>query len=118
MFNTNVLEASRQIGIEKLVYTSSIRAYSSNELFVEAEEEDMAPPMDYFPGWAKRIAELQIKAYQQQYNMDNFSIVRPCNVYGPGDNFDVENAMVIPTLLARIDAGEKPVRVWGDGSSH
>ena len=60
---------------------------------------------------------MQIKAYQQQYNLDNFSIVRPCNVYGPGDNFDIENAMVIPTLLARIDAGEKPVRVWGDGSA-
>ena len=117
MFNTNVLEASRQLGIEKLVYTSSIGAYSSNELFVESEEEEVASPMDYFPGWAKRMAELQIKAYQQQYNMDNFSIVRPCNVYGPGDNFDVENAMVIPTLLARIDAGEKPVRVWGDGSA-
>ena len=117
MFNTNVLEASRQIGVHKLVYTSSIGAYSSNELFVENNEEETDPPMDYFPGWAKRMAELQIKAYQQQYNLDNFSIVRPCNVYGPGDNFDIENAMVIPTLLARIDAGEKPVRVWGDGSA-
>ena len=38
-------------------------------------------------------------------------------MYGPGDNFDVDNAMVIPTLIARIASGENPVTVWGDGSA-
>lgn len=117
MFNTNVLEASRLCKVEKLVYTSSIGAYSSDEIFVEKDEDETLPPMDMFPGWAKRMAELQIKAYAKQYGMMNYSIVRPCNVYGPGDNFDPENAMVIPTLMARIAAGENPVRVWGDGSA-
>ena len=61
MFNTNVLEASRANGVKKLVYTSSIGAYSSAELFKEGENFDGAP-MDMYPGWAKRMAELQIKA--------------------------------------------------------
>jgi GDP-L-fucose synthase len=72
--------------------------------------------MDMYPGWAKRMAELQIAAYREQYGLD-WSIVRPCNVYGPGDNFDPKNAMVIPTLMMRIHRGEKPVKVWGDGSA-
>lgn len=115
MLNTNVLEASRRNNVEKLVYTSSIGAYSAAEVFTETENRDDAP-QDMFPGWAKRMAELQIRAYKEQYNLD-WSIVRPCNVYGPGDNFDPENAMVIPSLMYRIAKGEKPLKVWGDGSA-
>jgi len=117
MFNTNVLEASRINKVPKLVYTSSIGAYSAAEVFVESEEEDQGPPMDMYPGWAKRMAEMQIQAYRTQYDLKDYSIVRPCNVYGPGDNFDPENAMVIPTLMSRIYNGEDPVVVWGDGSA-
>ncbi len=115
MFNTNVLEAARRSGVKKLVYTSSIGAYASAELFVETENRD-GPPMDMYPGWAKRMAELQVAAYREQFGLD-WSVVRPCNVYGPGDNFDPNNAMVIPTLMMRIHRGEKPVKVWGDGSA-
>ncbi len=116
MFNTNMLEACRLNNVQKVVYTSSIGAYSSAEIFVEGENAD-GPPMDMFPGWAKRMAELQVKAYKIQYGLDNFAIVRPCNVYGPGDNFDPKNAMVIPTLMHRIHQKENPVVVWGDGSA-
>ncbi len=115
MFNTNVLEAARRNNVEKLVYTSSIGAYSSAEVFIETENREGAP-QDMFPGWAKRMAELQIQAYKQQYGLD-WSVVRPCNVYGPGDNFDPNNAMVIPSLMMRIANGEKPLKVWGDGSA-
>ena len=73
--------------------------------------------MDMFPGWAKRMAELQIQAYKKQYKLKDYYIVRPCNVYGPGDNFDPDNAMVIPTLMNRIFNKENPVVIWGDGSS-
>jgi len=117
MFNTNILEASRINNVKKLVYTSSIGAYSSNEIFVESDDEDQGPPMDMYPGWAKRMAEMQIKAYQIQYDLEDYSIVRPCNVYGPGDNFDPQNAMVIPSLMSRIRSGENPMRIWGDGSA-
>jgi GDP-L-fucose synthase len=115
MFNTNVLEASRRNGVEKLVYTSSIGAYPSAEVFVETDSQAGAP-QDQFPGWAKRMAEMQIDAYRLQYGID-WAVVRPCNVYGPGDNFDPNNAMVIPSLMMRILQGETPLKVWGDGSA-
>lgn len=116
MFNTNVLEACRINKVHKVVYTSSIGAYASAEVFKETEDFDGAP-MDMFPGWAKRMAELQVRAYKIQYNLDNFAVVRPCNVYGPGDNFDPNNAMVIPSLMYRIHNKENPVMIWGDGSA-
>lgn len=116
MMNTNVLEACRINQVQKVVYTSSIGAYASAEVFKENKNLG-GPPMDMFAGWAKRMAELQIQAYKTQYNLNNFSIVRPCNVYGPGDNFDPDNAMVIPSLMYRIYHKENPVVIWGDGSA-
>ncbi|MFC2006273.1 NAD-dependent epimerase/dehydratase family protein [Chloroflexota bacterium] len=116
MMNTNILEACRINNVQKVVYTSSIGAYASAEVFRETENLD-GPPMDMFPGWAKRMAELQVQAYKIQYNLDNFAVVRPCNVYGPGDNFDPDNAMVIPSLMHRIYHKENPLRVWGDGGA-
>lgn len=116
MFNTNVLESCRRNKVQRVVYTSSIGAYASAEVFQEGKNEEGAP-MDFYAGWAKRMAEFQVKAYRIQYGLKNFSVVRPCNVYGPGDNFDPENAMVIPTLMYRIHRGEDPVLVWGDGTA-
>lgn len=116
MFNTNVLEACRLNKVQKVVFTSSIGAYASAEVFREGENADGAP-MDFYAGWAKRMAEFQIQAYKKQYGLNNFSVVRPCNVYGPGDNFDPGNAMVIPSLMHRIANKENPVMVWGDGSA-
>lgn len=117
MMNTNILEACRINNVKKVVYTSSIGAYPSAEIFKESETLETEPPMDQHPGWAKRMAEMQIEAYKTQYKLDNFAIVRPCNVYGPGDNFDPNNAMVIPALMYRIFHKEDPLVVWGDGSA-
>lgn len=117
MMNTNMLEACRVNKVDRVVYTSSIGAYSSAEIFKEKEGEEEGPPMDMFPGWAKRMAELQVRAYQLQYGLKHYAVVRPCNVYGPGDNFDPANAMVIPTLMRRIFSKEDPVVIWGDGSA-
>jgi GDP-L-fucose synthase len=117
MMNTNMLEACRLNNVKKVVYTSSIGAYGSAEVFKESEAPETEPPMDMFPGWAKRMAEMQVQAYRIQYGLENFAIVRPCNVYGPGDNFDPQNAMVIPSLMYRIYHGEDPLVVWGDGSA-
>lgn len=119
LFNTNVLEAARLNQVKKLVYTSSIGAYANAEVFSESSETPgtfTTPPMD-FAGWAKRMGELQIHAYKIQYGMENFAVVRPANVYGPGDNFDPQNAMVVPTLLYRIFHQENPVVIFGDGSA-
>ncbi len=115
MFNTNTLEACRINRVQKAVFTSSIGAYPSAEVFKETNNQDL-PPMD-FAGWAKKMGELQVYAYKIQYSMENFAIVRPSNVYGPGDNFDPENAMVVPSLMYRIYHREDPLVVWGDGSA-
>jgi GDP-L-fucose synthase len=116
MMNTNILEACRINNVKKVVYTSSVGAYSSAEVFKE-DENLTGEPMDLFPGWAKRMAEKQIESYAIQYGLKNFAVVRPANIYGPGDNFDPDNAMVIPTLMQRIYKKEDPVIIWGDGSA-
>lgn len=115
MFNTNVLEACRINKVRKIVYTSSVGAYAHAEILKESNPPD-GPPMD-FAGWAKRMGELQILAYRKEYELDNFAVVRPANVYGPGDNFDPQNAMVIPSLMYRIAQKENPLVIWGDGSA-
>ena len=118
MMNTNILEAARLNNVKKIVYTSSIGAYSPSKIFIEKKDNLDKPPMDLFPGWAKRIAELQIQAYQIQYNCNNMSIVRPSNIYGPGDNFNEKNAMVIPSIISKISkAKNKAIKVWGDGKA-
>ena len=117
MMNTNLLEAARLNGAQKVVYTSTIGTYASAEVFREDDYDLLSAPMDMYPGWAKRMAELQCRAYLEQYGADRFAVVRPCNIYGPGDNFDPDNAMVIPSLMCRIARGEDPVAIWGDGSA-
>lgn len=116
MMNTNVLEACRLNNVKKVVCTSSVGAYAHSEIFKESEYSLASMPMD-FAGWAKRMAEVQVYAYKVQYGLDNFSIVRPSNVYGPGDNFNPENSLVIPSLMYRIYNKENPLVVWGDGSA-
>lgn len=113
--NTNVLEAAAKNNVPRLVFTSSIGAYANAEVFRE-DNGLSGEPMDTYPGWAKRIAELQVRAYSEEFGA-NWAIVRPCNVYGPGDNFDPLNAMVIPSLIMKISRGDNPVTVWGDGSA-
>jgi GDP-L-fucose synthase len=116
MMNTNVLEACRINQVEKVLFTSSIGAYAPAEVFKESPDRG-GEPMDLFPGWAKRMGEMQIQAYRIEHGLENFAIVRPGNIYGPGDTFNASNAMVIPTLMYRIYHGEDPLTVWGDGSA-
>jgi GDP-L-fucose synthase len=116
-FSINMMEAARQAGVERFLFTSSVGVYEPAEVFYEDSVWKTFPsPHDRFAGWAKRIAELQAEAYKIQYGWDKISIVRPANVYGPFDNFDPENAMVIPSLIARAMNGENPLVCWGDGS--
>lgn len=116
-FNTNMMEAARQSGVKRYLYTSSIGVYAPAEVFHEDDVWKTFPsPNDRFAGWAKRMGELQAEAYQIEYGWKEIAIVRPANVYGPYDNFDPENAMVIPSLIRRAMDGENPLTVWGDGS--
>lgn len=117
MMNTNVLEAARLAGVKHLVYTSTIGAYGEAAVFREQDYSELKPPMDYYGGWSKRIAEMQIQAYGVEYGLEGWAVVRPANVYGPGDSFKPASAMVIPSLMARIANGENPLTIWGDGSA-
>lgn len=116
MMNTNVLEACRLNKVQKVLFTSTIGAYAEAAVLKESEYRHDSEPMS-FAGWAKRVAEMQIFAYKKQYNLHGYSVVRPSNVYGPGDNFDTETGLVVASLISRIVQGEDPVMVWGDGSA-
>ena len=117
MFNTNMMEAARRAGVERYLYTSSIGVYGPAERFQEdAVWKTFPSENDRFAGWAKRMGELQAEAYAIEYAWNKITIVRPANVYGPYDNFDPANAMVIPSLIQRAMSGENPLVIWGDGS--
>jgi len=116
-FSFNMMEAARRVGVHRYLFASSIGVYQPADMFRENDVWKTFPsPNDRFAGWAKRMGELQAEAYQIEYGWDKISIVRPANVYGPYDNFDPENAMVIPSLIRRAMEGESPLTVWGDGS--
>jgi len=116
-FSINMMEAARRQGVKNYLFTSSIGVYQPAEVFYEDSVWETQPSQnDRFAGWAKRIAELQAEAYAIEYNWNAISIVRPANVYGPFDNFDPENAMVIPSLINRALNEDGPLTVWGDGS--
>ena len=116
-FNTNMLEAAMMADVKWYLYTSTVGVYEPAEVLHEDDVWNSQPSKnDWYGGWAKRMGELQCQAYEKQFGEGKCSIVRPANVYGPYDNFDPENAMVIPSLIHRALSGERPLTVWGDGS--
>lgn len=115
-FNTNMMEAARRAKVKWYLFTSSVGVYHPADVFFEDDVWKTFPSdNDRFAGWAKRIGELQAQAYEIQYGSSNISIVRPANVYGPYDNFDIENAMVVPSLIRKAHENSE-LLVWGDGS--
>ena len=116
-FNTNLMEAARKSKAQGFLFTSSLAVYSPAEIFNEDDVWKTFPSEnDKFAGWAKRMGELQADAYRIEYGWKNLSVVRPANVYGPYDNFNLENSMVVPSLIKKAVDGQNPIRVWGDGS--
>lgn len=116
-FNTNIIEAARQSNVKWFLYVSTIGVYSPTDVMSEDELWNGFPSKhDWYGGWAKRMGEMQLETYKIQYGLNNYSIIRPANVYGPYDDFS-ETSMVIPSLIKRIYNKENPYIVWGDGSS-
>ena len=114
-FNTNMMEAAFNEGVEWYLYTSSVGVYHPADVLVEDDVWKTFPTEhDTFPAWAKRMGELQSRAYDIEYNWNRCSIVRPANVYGPHDNFG-EHSMVIPSLIKKAKENDV-LEVWGDGS--
>jgi GDP-L-fucose synthase len=118
MMEFSLLEAARRCGVSGFLYTSSVGVYAPAEVFHEDDVWRTFPsPNDRFAGWGKRLGELQVEAYRIEYGWDRIAIARPANIYGPFDNFDSENAMVVPSLIKRAIEGPEELVVWGDGSA-
>ena len=117
MLAFNLLEAARKEGVAGFQYASSVAVYPPSQVMCEDDVWKGFPsPNDWYGGWGKRMGELHVEACRTEYQLENLSIVRPANVYGPFDNFDPPNAMVVPSLIRRALSGEEEFRVWGDGS--
>jgi GDP-L-fucose synthase len=118
LFSINMMEAARRKKIKRYLLTSSIGVYApSSKLYEDSVWKTYPSKHDYIPGWTKRICELQAEAFKIEYNFKNICIVRPANVYGPYDNFDKNNSMVIPALINKALNSKKYLDVWGDGSA-
>jgi len=117
-----LIEAARRRGVEKTVVLGTICAYPKftpvpfreEELWNGYPEETNAPY-----GLAKKVLLVQCQAYREQYGM-NAIFLLPVNLYGPGDNFDLDSSHVIPALIRKCleaaEAGREEIVLWGDGS--
>lgn len=120
MINTNVIEGARLYGVKKLVSFLSTcvfpddAEYPLNESQIHKGEPHTS---NNAYAYAKRMADIQIRAYREQYGL-NYTSVIPTNIYGPNDNFSLLNGHVIPMLIHKmynsIKTGEDFV-VWGTG---
>lgn len=117
LLNTSMLEAARQAGVERFLVVSSACVYRREAPVPTPETEGFIgdpEPTNFGYGWAKRVAEVQARAYAQEFGM-KIAVARPYNAYGPRDHFESENSHVIASLIRRVHAGEDPLAVWGDG---
>jgi GDP-L-fucose synthase len=122
MMGAQLMEVGRQAGVEKFVTISTICAYpkftpvpfKEEDLWNGYPEETNAPY-----GLAKKMLLVQSQAYRQQYGFNSI-VLFPVNLYGPGDNFDLQTSHVIPALIRKcLEAKRKDasnIEVWGDGS--
>lgn len=119
--NTNVIDSCHKYGVKKLVVFLSTCIFPDDvEYPIDETKIELGPPhySNYAYAYAKRMAEIQVRAYNQQYGTEYFSVI-PCNLYGPNDNFNIQNGHVIPTLIHKCYLAKKngtPFEVWGDGT--
>lgn len=113
-----LLEASRINKVKRYLLTSTYGVYGPSKIMKEDDVWKTFPSdHDKYAGWAKRIAELQIEAYQKEYKFEGLHIVRPGNIFGPYANFNPKNSMVVSSIIKRVIDGENPLKVWGDGKA-
>jgi len=123
MMGVQLIEQSRLHGVKKFVATGTVCAYpkftpvpfKEDNLWNGYPEETNAPY-----GLAKKMMLVQSQAYRDQYGFNSIFIL-PANLYGPGDNFDLETSHVIPALIRKcVEArrrGADFIEVWGSGSA-
>jgi len=121
MMGAQLIEQSRLHGVKKFVATGTVCAYpkftpvpfKEDDIWNGYPEETNAPY-----GLAKKMMLVQSQAYREQYGFNSIFLL-PANLYGPGDNFDLETSHVIPALIRKcVEArrlGAEFVEVWGSG---
>lgn len=120
IMNTNVIEEARKSGVKKLIAFLSTCVFPADvEYPLDSSKIHLGPPhsSNNAYAYAKRMSDVQIQAYREQYGVDYFSVI-PTNIYGPGDYYNLENAHVVPTLIHKFFLAERnnsPVTIWGSG---
>ena len=123
MMGAHVIEQSRIHNVEKVVVVGTICAYpkftpvpfNEEDLWNGYPEETNAPY-----GIAKKALLVQCQAYREQYGLNAIYLL-PVNLYGPGDNFDIETSHVIPAIINKVHDAIKnekeEIECWGSGSA-
>ena len=117
-----LLEACRVAGVAKTVVAGTVCAYPKHTPVPFREDHlwDGYPEETNAPyGLAKKLLLAQAQAYRDEYGT-NVVYLLPVNLYGPGDNFDLETSHVIPAMIRKFAEAERngtaEVELWGDGS--
>jgi GDP-L-fucose synthase len=118
----NVIHAAWEHGVEKLLFLGSSCIYPRDAAQPMREDALLTGPLEPTNEWyaIAKIAGIKMcQAYRQQYGFDAISVM-PTNLYGPGDNFDLENSHVLPALIRKFheakETGAASVEVWGTGT--
>lgn len=118
---TNIIEAARQNQVEKLMFLGSACIYPRLASQPMSEDALLSGPLEPTNEWyaIAKIAGIKLcDAYRQQYGCDFISAM-PNNLYGPGDNYDLQNSHVVPALIRKIHeaktTGSNSVVIWGSG---
>lgn len=119
---TNVIHAAAESGARKLLFTGSSCIYPRLAPQPIREESLLAGPLEPTNQWyaVAKIAAIKLaQAYRRQHGFQAISAM-PTNLYGPGDNFDLETSHVLPALLRKFHeaklSGAPSVSVWGSGT--
>ncbi len=120
--STNVIEAAHRFNVGKLVLLGSSCIYPRLAAQPMREDALLTGPLEPTNEWyaIAKIAGIKLcQAYRRQHGSDFISCM-PTNLYGPGDNFDLESSHVIPALMRKIhDAAgnaKETVEIWGTGT--
>jgi GDP-L-fucose synthase len=119
---TNVIDAACRHGVKKLLFLGSSCIYPKLAPQPMTEDSLLTGPLEPTNEWyaISKIAGLKMcQAYRRQYGFDAISAM-PTNLYGPGDNFDLQSSHVLPALIRKFyeakQRGDKEVVVWGTGT--
>lgn len=122
MIQNNVIHSAYATGVKKLLFLGSSCIYPKMAPQPLKEEYLLTGPLEQTnePYAIAKIAGIKLcDAYRDQYGC-NFISVMPTNLYGPNDNYDLENAHVLPTFIRKFHeakiAGAKDVVIWGSGT--